>query len=199
MEYKVNIGNIMKKAIIYMLLISGLVACQTTPPQKINNICDIFAEKTSWYKHARNVEDKWGVPVSVLMAVMRYESAFKSDAKTPYKTILGIPTFQRVSSAEGYSQALDGTWKEYKKDTGRSFVSRSNFADSADFMGWYMHKSHTSIGISKSDAYRQYLAYHEGQAGYKRGNHKRKSWLRGYARKVGNQAGIYSIQLNSCS
>lgn len=189
----------MKINILYALLILSLVSCQTAPPKKLNNICDIFSEKKSWRKHAHKAQEKWGVPVPVLMAVMRYESAFKSDAKTPRKKILGIPTFERISSAEGYSQALDGTWKEYKKDTGRSFVSRNNFADSADFMGWYMNKSSRSIGISKRDAYNQYLAYHEGQAGYKRGTYHRKSWLKNYARKVGRQSGIYSVQLNSCS
>lgn len=177
-----------------------MVSCQTAPPKNKENICDIFSEKKSWKKQALKTQKKWGVPVPVLMATMRYESAFKSNAKTPRKKIFGfIPSFKRISSAKGYSQALDGTWKEYKRDTGTVFASRSNFADAADFMGWYMNKSHSKLGISKHNAYAQYLAYHEGQAGYRRGSYNRKPWLKNYARKVNRLAGVYSIQLNSCS
>jgi hypothetical protein len=44
-------------------------------------------------------------------------------------------------------------------------------------MGWYMHKSYKRNGISKSDVYNQYLAYHEGHSGFRRGTYKRKKWL----------------------
>jgi len=196
------------KTIFLLSVLAIAVACQQisqqlsqqTSPSNKNNICEIFSEKRSWKRHARKSERKWGVPVPVLMATMRYESAFKSDVKTPRKKILGfIPSWQRVSSAQGYAQALDGTWKQYKKETGKFFVSRSSFADSIDFMGWYMHKSRKNLGISKHNAYAQYLAYHEGQGGYRRGTYHKKPWLKKYARKVSSLAGVYSIQYNSCN
>ena len=43
------------------------------------------------------------------------------------------------SSAYGYAQALEGTWDDYRKDTGRRGADRDDFADSSDFIGWYMH------------------------------------------------------------
>jgi hypothetical protein len=33
------------------------------------------------------------------------------------------------------------------------------------------------LGISRRDAYRQYLAYHEGQGGYKHRTYEKKPWL----------------------
>ena len=74
---------------------------------------------------------------------------------------LGIIPLGRESSAFGYAQALDGTWADYKKATGRSIARRSSIRDSADFMGWYMTKTRKLTGVSLSDAKNQYLAYHE--------------------------------------
>ena len=34
-------------------------------------------------------------------------------------------------------------------------------------------------GVPLHDAYNQYLAYHEGKAGYARGSYRGKSWLPG--------------------
>ena len=83
----------------------------------------------------------------------------------------------RQSSAYGYSQALDGTWEEYQAEQ-RAFRARRDDIDHAtDFMGWYFKKSEEDLGISISDARNQYLAYHEGRTGYKRGSYRRKAWL----------------------
>ena len=60
---------------------------------------------------------------------------------------------------------------------------RDNFRDAADFVGWYVDRAHRIAGISKSDAYRHYLAYHEGVGGFKRGTFKSKRWLLGVARE----------------
>jgi hypothetical protein len=65
-------------------------------------------------------------------------------------------------------------------------------------MGWYANQSRIELGIPPSDAYRQYLAYHEGQAGYARGSFRRKPWLMDVARKVESTASRYQRQLRSC-
>ena len=105
----------------------------------------------------------------------------------------------RQSSAYGFAQALDGTWDEYRKETGSTFSRRSSFRNASDFMGWYMHKSYKRNGIPKSDVYNQYLAYHEGHAGFRRGSYKKKKWLIKIAKSVQKRAINYSAQLARCT
>ena len=65
-------------------------------------------------------------------------------------------------------------------------------------MGWYMDGTTRSLGISKADARNQYLAYHEGRAGYSRGSYKAKSWLVSVADNVHSRAIFYDTQLRNC-
>ena len=108
-----------------------------------------------------------------------------------------IPT-GRASDAYGYSQALSSTWAEYQKEIGSSFKGRDNFANAYDFILWYMHKTYTRNGVSKWNAYAQYLNYHEGQGGYSRGTHNSKQWLLNVAKRVEKRAKKYSAQLVFC-
>jgi len=62
-----------------------------------------------------------------------------------------------------------------------------------------MQNSNRRNGIAMDDAYNQYLAYHEGQAGYSRGTYRQKDWLVGVARQVRNQAARYEDQLQYCT
>ena len=55
--------------------------------------------------------------------------------------------------------------------------------------------SHQQLGLDKQDAFRLYLAYHEGHGGYKRQTYQSKSWLVDVARKVERQAQRYNTQL----
>jgi hypothetical protein len=65
-------------------------------------------------------------------------------------------------------------------------------------MGWYFTKSASGLGIPLDDAKNQYLAYHEGRAGYARGSHYRKAWLLRVSDEVANRAVMYDAQLKSC-
>jgi hypothetical protein len=67
-----------------------------------------------------------------------------------------------------------------------------------DFIGWYVNMSHEMLGISRSDTYNQYLAYHEGQGGYKRKTWEKKPWLINVAKKVEKRAKSYQSQLAQC-
>lgn len=180
--------------IVICLLIS---ACSLYRPQNINNICHIFEGETDWYEAAKESNTKWGTPIWVMMAIMHQESKFIDDAKPPFNWFLFIP-LGRSSSAYGYAQVLDGTWTEYVKATGNRGADRDDFNDAIDFIGWYTNGTQRSLGISKWDAYNQYLAYHEGRGGYKRGSWKKKNWLVGVANKVKKKANIYNSQLKTC-
>lgn len=168
------------------------------PPRNLENACAIAREKPRYLRAMQQAERKWGVPVSVQMATIYYESRFVSDARTPRRYVLGFIPAGRQSSAYGYAQALDGTWDDYIRATRSYGARRDRMDDAADFIGWYMDGSNRSLGISKSDARNQYLAYHEGRGGYARGAHNRKSWLLRRAAEVNDRATRYSVQMRSC-
>jgi len=180
------------------LLAVATTACSTAPPSNVGDICSIFNEKNGWYDDAANSRKEWGSPISVMMAIMHQESKFNATAKPPRKKILGFIPGPRPSNAYGYSQALNSTWKGYERSAGRYGADRDDFSDAIDFIGWYNHQSFKRSGIAKTDAYRLYLAYHEGQGGYNRGSYRSKQWLIGVAKKVGSRAASYRSQLLRC-
>ncbi|MEE8397504.1 MAG: transglycosylase SLT domain-containing protein [Desulfobacterales bacterium] len=181
---------------LVILFFSGCAA--PPPPRHIDNVCDIFGENGKWYKAARKSYKRWGIPIHIQMALLHQESKFESDARPPRTSCLWIFPGPRPSSAYGYAQAIDATWKEYQKSTGRGGADRDDFGDAVDFAGWYSNRSHKRCGISKQDAYGLYLAYHEGHGGYNRKTYKKKAWLLQVARKVEARAQRYKRQLESC-
>ena len=124
------------------------------------------------------------------------ESDFDWLAKPPRQKIFKVIPFKRLSSSFGYSQAVKGTWEQYKKETKNKLATRARFKDSVDFIGWYTNKTESILKISKKDAFRQYLAYHEGWGNYK--NYKKNKKVIGLARKVEKQSNIYKKQLLKC-
>lgn len=181
---------------VLLLLVS--CASRFSAPRSLDNACAIVDQRPGYLAAMQRAERKWGVPVHVQMATIYQESKFVGNAKTPRRYALGFIPAGRQSSAFGYSQALDGTWKDYQRAT-RSYGARRNkISDATDFMGWYMDQSEKKLGISKWDAASQYLAYHEGQAGYSRGSHLEKGWLMRVAAEVGQRAEMYQLQLITC-
>ena len=175
-----------------------LAACATAPPTDIENICAIFEEKGKWYKAAKKSEERWGTPIHVQLAIIRQESSFRFNAKPPRRKLLGFIPWKRTSNAYGYAQALDSTWKWYQDDTGRRFADRDDFDDAVDFVGWYTHQSQKIVGISKWDPYNQYLAYHEGHAGWRHKTYERKRRLMQTARRVDHRAKEWGAELRRC-
>ncbi len=175
-----------------------LTACATAPPANIENICAVFEDKRGWYKAAKKSEKRWGTPIHVQMSIIRQESSFRFDARPPRTKLFGVIPWTRPSNAYGYAQALDSTWDWYKKDAGRRFADRDDFDDAIDFVGWYTNMSNKSVGISKWDPYNQYLAYHEGQVGWRKGTYKKKGWLKDTARTVDYRAKEWGAQLKRC-
>lgn len=190
-------GEMMKKSVV-LLLTWILAACASQPPREPDNICAIFAEKDKWYKQARKSYKRWGTSIPVLMAFTHQESAYRAKAKPPRKKILGFIPGRRPASAFGFAQAVDATWSQYKRATGRRGADRDDFEDAMDFVGWYNDQSHRRNGIAKSDARNLYFAYHEGHGGFKKGSYRSKPWLINVAAKVASRAASYQTQLQSC-
>ncbi|QSX35421.1 hypothetical protein JYB87_06020 [Shewanella avicenniae] len=175
-----------------------LAGCATSPPENPDNICEIFRENRDWYDAALDAQDKWGVPVHVPLAMMYQESSFKHDAAPPMEYVLGFIPIGRASDAYGYAQAKTMTWDDYVRETGNGWASRSDFDDAMDFMGWFIWKTNKLNGVSKWDAKNQYLNYHEGWGGYKRGTYWKKQWLVKVAKKVDARSRKYATQYKSC-
>ena len=183
-----------KKYIIFFLLIF-ITACSSVPKNTADG-CSIFSERYLWYKHAKKTELKWGTPIYVQLAIIKMESDFDWLAKPERYKLFKIIPYKRPSSSFGYSQAVKGTWRQYKTETGNKYALRSRFKDSVDFIGWYTNKSEKILKISKSDAYRQYIAYHEGWGAYK--NYKQNQKIVSLAKKVQKQSNNYKKQLSKC-
>ena len=175
-----------------------IVGCASGPPKSVTDICEIFREKSGWYADASEAQARWGISVPTMMAFMHQESRFVSGAKPPRTKIWGIIPGPRASDAYGYSQAKNSTWSWYKRESGNHGAQRDDFDDAIDFIGWYGDKSHRQNGISKSDSFRLYLAYHEGHGGYKRASYQSKPWLLEVARKVLRQSQRFDAQLKLC-
>lgn len=167
-------------------------------PTNTNDLCSIFKEKPHWYRAAKASVSKWGGPMHVPMAIIYQESAFRHDARPSMNYFLGVIPTGRKSNAYGYSQALEGTWAEYQRAVRSRSVDRDDFADAIDFVFWFMQNTYQRNGVSKWDAYAQYLNYHEGQGGYSRGSHLAKKWLINTANRVAARARQYATQLATC-
>ena len=161
------------------------------------DICSIFREKDDWYASAKQAYRHWGTPIPVQLAIINQESSFVDDARPARVRFLGIPLW-RPSSAFGYCQAKDETWDWYTEKTGNSHADRDDFGDATDFVAWYVHQTYSKLGVSKNDAYNQYLAYHEGQAGFQRGTWHTKAELLRVAGRVASVARRYAEQLKAC-
>ncbi len=188
----------MRVFILILISFFILFSCASKPPAKQENICSIFEQKSSWYRLANRSYEKWGAPIHVQMSILRQESAFQNRVKPERTKILGVIPWKRKSSAFGYTQAIDATWDWYRTENNKPLASRVNFADAIDFTGWYINKSNKINGISKSDAYSQYLAYHEGHGGYKKKSYKNQNWLIDVANNVKLRSDKYRSQLNEC-
>ena len=182
--------------LIFLFLFFFIFSCSSIPKNTADS-CSIFSERYLWYKHAKKAEQKWGTPIYIQLAFIKMESDFDWLARPERLKIFKVIPYRRPSSSFGYSQAVKGTWEQYKKETNNPLATRTRFKDSVDFIGWYTNKTAKLLKISKKDAYRQYLAYHEGWGNYKKYKEKPKVIL--LAKKVQQQSDKYKRQLNKCS
>jgi len=120
----------------------------------IEDACKMMQTRSSWHSSATAASQKWQIPIPSMLAIIRQESRFKATAAA------------RRSSAYGFAQALDGTWNAYRRATKSPAADRSSFADSVDFIAWYMTETRKRIGLPPEDVASHYIAYHEGHGGY---------------------------------
>lgn len=191
-------SRFLRAAMLLLLLASCGGGGSYSAPRQLDDACAIIRERPQYLRAMERTERRWGIPVHVQMATIHQESKFIGNARTPYTYTLGVIPMGRQSTAYGYSQALNGTWEEYQRAEGGRRSKRDDIADATDFMGWYMDESSRSLGISKSDAEAQYLAYHEGRTGYANQSYLGKPWLVEVAARVQARSEMYAEQLAYC-
>jgi len=186
--------KILKTKSLFILLF--LISACSSIPSNTSNSCSIFNEKYLWFKHVKKTEKKWGTPIYLQLAIIKMESNFDWLAKPPRQKIFKVIPYKRPSSSFGYSQAVKGTWEQYKNETGNKLATRTRFKDSVDFIGWYTNKTNSILKISKNDVFKQYVAYHEGWGNYK--NYKKNKKIIDLAKRVEKQSDLYKKQLLEC-
>lgn len=188
------------KRIVPVALALMLAAC-ASPPKNINNVCAVFEQRDgwmdNWHRAAKAAEARHGIPVHVLMATVRQESGFRHNARPKRKWYLGFIPGPRPSSAYGFSQALNGTWDQYQRETGNR-GSRTSFANAVDFVGWYHARTVARFGVAPHDTFNLYLAYYHGWTGYNRGDWRRNQGIQNYARQTAQRAETYAAQMQTC-
>ena len=111
----------------FFLFIFFLITACSSIPANTSNSCSIFDERYLWYKHSKKVELKWGTPIFIQLAIIKMESDFDWLAKPARKKLFKVIPYKRPSSSFGYSQAVKGTWEQYKRETGnKKAISMSN-------------------------------------------------------------------------
>jgi hypothetical protein len=179
----------------------ALAGCASAPTNTAN-VCSVFDQKSgfvnNWYRDAKAAERQYGVPVPILMATINTESSYEARARPPRRKILGFIPGKRLSTAYGYSQALDGTWAEYQAKTGRWSARRNDFGDAVMFVGWYHNQSNQRNGIALNDMRNLYLAYYSGHGGYSRGSWRNSSIALRGADRAAAMADRYANQMRAC-
>lgn len=183
---------------LLLLILGSCGARDSAAPRNLDDACSILTERPHYTRAFKQAERTWGVETHVLMAMIYQESKFIANNRPPHVYALGVIPTGRQSSALGYSQALDGTWDEYRDERGGRGADRTDIRDAVDFMGWYMNDTRDENGIALNDVYNQYLAYHDGRTGWRRGTYNSKPWLIRIAREVRERSFMYERQLSGC-
>lgn len=184
------------------LLVGALVlssCAPTLPPKDLSNACKMFEQHPSWYWAARDSQRQWGVPMSTQLAIIYQESHFHPEIRPPRDYLLGFIPWFRPTTAFGYTQSLDGTWRRFQRDTHSYAANRDDFADATDFIGWYGYTMRKRLKTPFISAENLYLGYHEGVGGFIRKTYLNKPWLVTVARRVQQRANQYHAQLQRCA
>ncbi|MDC3180935.1 transglycosylase SLT domain-containing protein [Gammaproteobacteria bacterium] len=179
-------------------ILSLLSGCVVEEPQAgyEKDICQFVHAHSRWSSVLRKTEQEFEISPGLVMSVIYHESSFRSHVRPPRDIVLGVFPV-RLRTEYGYGQIKDMTWQWYlEKDPGL-FRSRTSFADTARFIGWY-YKHYLAVSRpTKKRAYDFYLAYHEGLGGYQRLT-QINDWLDRKSNSVQKYADQFDLVLRDC-
>lgn len=175
------------------------ISTRSTKTSNIENACSILRENPDWFRAAVRTDLVYGVPIHTQLAFVRHESQFVKDARPLNKNKKTMAHKKYASTAYGFSQALNGTWEQFKSEMKDNRLDRTNFGHSLEFIGWYNSKNIKSGLVRANNVSHLYLAYHEGPSGYKNKSYRKKPWLINYSKAVSETSEKYRKQLSACN
>lgn len=166
--------------------------------REIENVCRLMKARPHWWSALLEAERRWQAPPHLTLAIIWRESSFIADARPLKERFYGFLPPQRLSSAYGYAQAIDGTWSWYLREAARRGARRETFADATDFIGWYLDRSRRQFGLAFDQVYDHYAAYHQGHSGYLRPEWRENPVVTVPARDVVRRSALYESQMAGC-
>lgn len=148
---------------ISLALAMGSAMIGANVQAQTQDMCALLGRNPGWAEAVRSASLTWRVSPGTILTVIDQESRFRANAKGA-----GAVDANSVRNF-GFAQANLRTWNWFLKDTGRKSGSRSDFALSADFVGWHFAKMEARTGIPRSQFVPHYLIYKLGEGGYRRG------------------------------
>ena len=86
---------IMKKITnLFLVALTIFVSSCSSIPKNTSNSCSIFNERYLWYKHTKKIEEKWGTPIYIQLAIIKMESDFDWLAKPARQKIFKVIPFK---------------------------------------------------------------------------------------------------------
>jgi hypothetical protein len=152
-----------------------------------SNVCTVLAQNPNWNEALMRAHQNWRV--SPIMAILDQESRFNPSARGAGAS--GLDTARNF----GFAQANLRTWNWFLRDTGRASGARTDFALSADFVGWHFATMERRIGADRDNVTAHYLVYKMGEGGYKRGA---PASVRAAAGRIAARGRTFDDQLARC-
>ena len=78
------------RASILLLFLASCGGGNFSAPRNLDDACSVIHQRPSYLKAMQANQRKWGVPISVQMAVLYQESKFIGNARTPHQYALGV-------------------------------------------------------------------------------------------------------------
>jgi hypothetical protein len=175
-----------------MRFVTCLIAMMLAPSfahAQASDICTLLAANSNWTADLKAAQEKWRVTPGTMLAVLDQESRFNANARG------AGAAGPNPARNFGYAQANIRTWNWFLRDTGKTSGSRTDFALSADFVGWHFATMERRIGASRENTVAQYLAYKMGEGGYKRGA---SASARALANRIAARSRGFDTQLAGC-
>lgn len=154
--------------------------------------CTMLTRNQGWASALIATDDHWKVSPGTVLAILDQESSMRGTARG-----------QGASGAAparnfGYAQANLQTWNWFRNATGRTDASRSDFSDSAWFVGWYFTETSKRTNLTATDVEHQYLAYKLGHGGYARSGGRVSASVSSVAKSVAQRARLWDAKLKQC-
>lgn len=156
--------------------------CICTPAiSQTNDVCALLDNHAGWSEDLDQASEEWGISKGAILAIIDQESRFRATASN------GVNY--------GYAQSNPQTWRWFMRDADRPDASRTDFGDSAHFVGWHFKTMSKRLGLGMDNVAGQYLAYKMGEGGYRaRGN----SGGSAHSRQIAARAERFDSQLENC-